>query len=130
MDVATGVVQRHMDAEGPKFTLDPQSQRGALATDRHTIALWSRADPATTLLYGHDDKVLCVAWSPDGRRVASGSSDKTVRIWDPSAGAELLALEHDATVTDVAWSPDGRMLASASDDGVLRIWDSAPKERR
>ena len=40
-------------------------------------------------LKGHEDRVHCVAWSPDGARIASGSDDKTVRIWDAATGKEM-----------------------------------------
>ena len=29
----------------------------------------------------HIQKVLVVAWSPDGNKIASGGADQTVQIW-------------------------------------------------
>jgi hypothetical protein len=52
-----------------------------------------------TVLCGHADWVLQVAWSPDGRRLASTSRDRTARIWDADNGSELTILHgHDDLV--------------------------------
>jgi WD40 repeat protein len=47
-----------------------------------TVRVWNTetAEPLCTYS-GHQNKVLCVDWSVDGRLVASGSADSTVRIW-------------------------------------------------
>jgi predicted Ser/Thr protein kinase len=47
------------------------------------IHLWDAATgEELAALRGHEDQVLVLAYSPDGKRLASGSADHTIRIWD------------------------------------------------
>ncbi|HEX3149550.1 MAG TPA: DUF4365 domain-containing protein [Gemmataceae bacterium] len=76
-------------------------------------------------LEGHTERVLSVAWSPDGCQALSGSGDKTVRVWDAMTGQCERVLEgHTASVLSVAWSPDGRQLLSGSEDKTVRVWEA------
>jgi WD40 repeat protein len=76
-------------------------------------------------LTGHQDYVLGVTWSPNGRRLATASSDRTVKVWEMDTGRELLTLSgHHGVVFSVAWSPDGKKLATSSSDQTVKVWEA------
>ena len=77
-------------------------------------------------LFGHQDNVSSLAFSPDGHTLASASYDHTVKLWDVASRTELRTLTgHDGNVKSVAFSPDGRFLVTSSDDKTVRRWDLA-----
>lgn len=79
----------------------------------------------SSTLAGHDDAILCVAISPDGRRLATGSGDKAVRFWDLLTETPWrVGSAHSGWVLCLSWSPDGKYLASGGMDSIVCIWNA------
>ncbi len=75
-------------------------------------------------LSGHTQRVMTVAFSPNGRLTLSGSQDHSIRLWSVATGQELLRLQgHTSLVRCVVFSADGSQVLSASYDRTVRLWD-------
>ncbi|WP_206026342.1 tetratricopeptide repeat protein [Roseimicrobium sp. ORNL1] len=73
---------------------------------------------------GHDQTVLGLAFSPNGKTLASASWDRTVRLWDTATGTEQKVLRCNHGPWEVAFSPDGKMLASSGQEAkTMILWD-------
>ncbi|HEX6183963.1 MAG TPA: TIR domain-containing protein [Pyrinomonadaceae bacterium] len=97
----------------------------ASASDTNAIRLWNPDAPTRYReMRGHADRVLGMAWSPDGRTLASASADKTIRLWDSVTGQQTSIFEgHTNSIVNISFSPDGSLLASKTlDEDVVRLW--------
>jgi RNA polymerase sigma factor (sigma-70 family) len=96
------------------------------------IVLWEVASgKQVATLTGHEAKVFCLAFAPDGKTLASGGYDATLRLWDVAAAKE----RHPARcltspVYQVAFTRDGRTLISRGAENRLRLWDVATGRER
>jgi WD40 repeat protein len=77
-------------------------------------------------LRGHENWVLSVAFSLDGRYLITGSNDQRVKVWDVATGREQRTFQ-DATgqVRLLVLSPDGTRMATGSEGNTLKLWDVA-----
>ncbi len=115
----------------------PAREQDGVASGQETVDKASQArshGPASGrgsfTVWGHEDAVNGVVFSPDRDRLASASDDGTVKIWD-AAGNEVRTLwGHWGKVFAVAFSHDGTRIASAGDDGTVRVWDAKTGEAR
>jgi WD40 repeat protein/serine/threonine protein kinase/tetratricopeptide (TPR) repeat protein len=113
----------------PGFGLDPFNRRerrepGGVAH------LWDTVKGEHLRAFPHDNAVLAVAFSPDGRHVLTGSADRTARFWDVVTGRQVgKALAHDGLVLAVSYSPDGRLFVTCSQksatQGTVQLWSTA-----
>jgi WD40 repeat protein len=81
--------------------------------------------PSCTLR-GHQDRVVGVAFSPDGRLLASASNDRTIKVWNAATGERRYDFPGQALpilFMRLAFSPDSRRLAAGSAGNTVRVWD-------
>jgi len=54
----------------------------------------SRLGPSELVAWqGHEDRLIFVAFTPDGKRIVSGSDDSAIKVWDAGTGKESATLQ-------------------------------------
>ncbi|XP_029169359.1 gem-associated protein 5-like [Nylanderia fulva] len=78
------------------------------------------------MLKGHNNKVVCLAWSPHfSGHLVSGSYDNVAQVWNVEK-QELMGtyMGHNGPVLCCMWSPlKPQLIMTGSSDFMLRIWD-------
>ena len=82
-------------------------------------------DRSLMTLRGHRDRVLSVAWSPDGALIASGSYDCSIRLWDAATAQLIRTWRPGHTVHALAFSPDSKYVVLAGSRGTAAVFDVA-----
>ena len=105
----------------------PDGTRVAAGGLDKTIRIWRLGANAGTLentLIAHEDAILKVAWSPDGKYLASASADRTISLF---LAADLSEVRTFAKLPDWAFglefSPNGKSLAAGLFNGALQFYE-------
>ena len=92
-----------------------------------TLRIWELGAKAGKLersLIAHEDSVLQVAFSPDGKLLISTSADKTVKVFNAADLSEVKTYANQPDwVLSLAVSPDGKRFACGRFDGSLQFYD-------
>ncbi len=136
-DKATEALARQLASQAQTINNTRNSKQiTALLLSIQSLKLFPNADASAFLINNnhsvpivcqikHDDSVISLAFSPDGKYVVSGSGDRTARVWEAATGKEIARMSHDSRVTIVAFSPNGKYVVSGSRDGTARVWETA-----
>ena len=86
--------------------------------------LWNQTHSELLTVEGHNQPVLSVCFSPDGKQFASGSRGNTIRLWNTMNGQEIRQLnDHGGWVNCVRFSHDGLRIVSSGEDKTIKVWD-------
>ncbi|GBG32365.1 Notchless protein-like 1 [Hondaea fermentalgiana] len=102
-------------------------ERLVSCSDDLTLYMWHPTTDKKPVerLFGHQQPVSHISFSPDGRFLASASFDRKVKLWCGRTGKFLSTLHgHVGHVYWVCWAPDSRLLCSASKDSTLKVWSA------
>ena len=89
----------------------------------------------------HQNTVMCIAYSPDGKMIVSGDLDGTVHLWKVGAGETIHRWSFEAEdeneknssshrIQAIAYSPDGKTIAASRGiwRSVIHLWDAETGE--
>ncbi|MCI0378233.1 MAG: hypothetical protein L0215_11555 [Gemmataceae bacterium] len=85
-----------------------------------------KSSPPDAIPKLHNDSILDIAFSPNGKWLATSSYDTLVKIVSLGNGRATRTLkEHSDAVYALAFSPDSQLLATCSADRAVKVWEVA-----
>lgn len=103
----------------------PDGKTVAVGYAPYDIILWNSENEALLkILTGHNNWVVSLAFSPDGRYLISGSGDSSARVWSVESGEEIGRIRfpgRSTYVKSVGFSPDGKKIYALAEGGMLKI---------
>jgi WD40 repeat protein len=126
LDARSGEIKARLvtDAgQGLSVAVSPDSQMVAMGNPG--VYLWDvKEREILRHLEGHQNWVVVLAFSADGRRLISGSGDSTARVWDVASGVELGRVRFHGSSTyvhSVGFSCEGKLVLAAAEGGQLVV---------
>lgn len=131
-DVATGTrLYTLSDAQDGINTLavDPAGRYVAAGGLDNTIRVWELEEKSGKLiasLIAHEDAILRIAWSPDGKVLASSSADRTIKLLQSGDLTEISSFTAQPDwVYGLQFAPDGKTVAAGRIDGSLAFYNNS-----
>jgi len=113
---------------GDCFDASPDGKLIAAANygGENWIYLWNvQSGTSTKTFKGHENDVMCVAFSPDNNYLASGDQDGKIVLWEVKSGKKIKSLTgHSGDVNCITFSPDGKYIISGGNDKLVKVWDA------
>jgi WD40 repeat protein len=91
------------------------------------VYLWDVArGRALHQILAHQQVVVSLSFSPDGKTLASTGGEKVIRLWDVATGREAVPQRgHRSAIRALAVSPADGTVFTGGYDGTIRRWDPA-----
>ncbi len=94
-----------------------------LATAGVHVKLWDSGSWSEITTLRHDEWVLAVAFSTDGKLLATGDNNGQVNVWNLQNSRTVAHLQADSNaVYAVQFSPNNQILAGAGYEGNVKLW--------
>ncbi len=128
-DIATGQLMSTLNSHNSVFSVafDHEGRRLACGGE-HSVQIWDvHSGQLLHELNAATEKVLTVAFSPDGGQLVSGGSfDSSIslQLWNPNTGELIYDLDRLQLHYQTTFSPDGSLIASAGSSGP-QFWETS-----
>ena len=107
------------------LAVDPAGKRVAAGGLDRTIRVWSLGEKSGTLLnslIAHEDAILQLAWSPDGKYLVSSAADKEVKVFQADDLTLVKTLRQPDWALSLGFAPDGKSFAVGRFDGSYEVY--------
>jgi WD40 repeat protein len=108
------------------IAIDPTGQMVAAGGLDKSIRIWRLGERGGELVnaqIAHEDAILSLVWSPDGKQLISASGDKTIKVFSAPDLVEIKTIGDQADwVYALQFSPDGHSFAAGRFDGSFTVY--------